>query len=127
MPEHIFIALLIPIVAAGFVPLTARAVGQRIGWFVLLIPVFLFGYFASFLGSVDVTHIRHSWAWVPTLGIELALTLDGLSLLFALLITGIGALVVFYSLYYMGPEEDLGKFYMYILLFMGAMLGVVLI
>ena len=40
MPEHIFIALLIPIVAAGFVPLTARAVGQRIGWFVLLIVAF---------------------------------------------------------------------------------------
>ena len=127
MPEHLLIALLAPIAAGGFVPLLARAVGRRVGWLVLLVPALLFAYFASFLGSVDAAYIRHTWSWVPTLGIELSLALDGLSLLFALLITGIGTLVVFYAQYYMSPDDDLGKFYMYILLFMGAMLGVVLV
>src|SRR5690606_27524434 len=51
----------------------------------------------------------------------------GLSLLFTLLISGIGLLVVLYSIYYLDEERDaLQRFYVYLLLFMGAMLGVVL-
>ncbi|WP_449463716.1 proton-conducting transporter transmembrane domain-containing protein, partial [Streptococcus suis] len=51
---------------------------------------------------------------------------DGLGLLFALLITGIGSLVVLYSISYLNQEEQLGHFYCYLLIFMSAMLGVVL-
>lgn len=66
-------------------------------------------------------------SWIPTLGIDFAVRLDGLALLFALIISGIGFLVVLYSIYYMAKErEALGNFYAYLLLFMGAMLGVVL-
>ena len=54
------------------------------------------------------------------------LYLDGLSILFSLLITGIGSLVVLYSIGYLSKSEQLGNFYCYLLLFMGAMLGVVL-
>ncbi|HEY8530727.1 MAG TPA: proton-conducting transporter membrane subunit, partial [Limnochorda sp.] len=59
-------------------------------------------------------------------GLELSLRLDGWSLLFALLISGIGTLVLLYSRFYLGPEEDHPKFVLYLLLFMGSMLGVVL-
>lgn len=68
-----------------------------------------------------------SLPWISSMGIDFSLKIDGLGLLFALLITGIGALVVLYSIYYLSPEkEKLNTFYIYLLLFMGAMLGVVL-
>lgn len=66
-------------------------------------------------------------SWVPSLDINFNLYVDGLSLLFSLLITGIGTLVILYSVFYLSKtKEKLNNFYVYILLFMGAMLGVVL-
>ncbi|UTW69964.1 hypothetical protein KHA80_03905 [Anaerobacillus sp. HL2] len=63
----------------------------------------------------------------PSLDINFTVYLDGLGLLFALLITGIGSLVVLYSIYYLSKnKEPLNNFYVYLLMFMGAMLGVVL-
>jgi multicomponent K+:H+ antiporter subunit A len=66
------------------------------------------------------------WEWVPQLGLELALRWDGLSFLFALLITAIGSLVIAYSRWYLGPDEYSPRFYGLLLAFMGAMLGIVL-
>ncbi|MEW6624199.1 MAG: hydrogen gas-evolving membrane-bound hydrogenase subunit E [Bacillota bacterium] len=63
--------------------------------------------------------------WVPSLGINFSLYLDGLSLLFALIITGVGFVVVVYSIFYLSSKENLTNFYVFILVFMGAMLGVV--
>ena len=70
--------------------------------------------------------VLQSWPWVPELGLTLAFRLDGLSLLFAGLITGIGLLVVVYAHCYLGPSDSAGKFYSLMMLFMAAMLGVVL-
>jgi multicomponent K+:H+ antiporter subunit A len=64
--------------------------------------------------------------WVPDAGLNIGLRLDGLALLFALLITGIGVLIVLYAAYYLGPDDPAGKFYALLMLFMAAMLGVVL-
>jgi multicomponent K+:H+ antiporter subunit A len=64
--------------------------------------------------------------WVPDIGLNIGLRLDGLALMFALLITGIGVLVVLYAGYYLGPRDPAGKFYGLLMLFMAAMLGVVL-
>ena len=64
--------------------------------------------------------------WMPHFGMNFNLFVDGLGLLFSLLITGIGSLVVLYSIGYLSKSEQLGNFYCYLLLFMGAMLGVVL-
>jgi len=66
------------------------------------------------------------WPWVPGIGLNLALRLDALSLLFALLITGIGVLIIVYAYYYLAPEDSAAKFYSLMMLFMAAMLGVVL-
>ena len=58
--------------------------------------------------------------WIPSFGINFTAYVDGLGLLFALLITGIGSLVVLYSIYYLSKErEQLGPFYVYLLMFMG--------
>lgn len=65
--------------------------------------------------------------WVPSLGIHFTARLDGLSMLFSLMITGIGVLVILYSIFYLDKNnEKLNNFYFYLLMFMGAMLGVVL-
>ena len=67
-----------------------------------------------------------STAWIPAVGLELAFRLDGLGLLFALMILIIGLLVVLYARYYLAERDPMGRFYAYLLLFMGSMLGVVL-
>ena len=65
-------------------------------------------------------------AWIPTLGVELSWWVDGLGLLFALLITGIGGLVFIYASSYLAGDQQLSRFYLYLLLFMAFMLGLVL-
>ena len=99
----------------------------HMGWPVLIVPALLFSYFASLIPAVSQRNMVSGYVpWIPSLDIGFNLYLDGLSLLLTLLITGIGVLVVFYSIYYMDKKEDLNRFYLYLLMFMGAMLGVVL-
>ncbi len=64
--------------------------------------------------------------WVESLGLALSFRLDGLAFLFALLILIIGMLVIFYARYYLSEERHLDRFFLLLMLFMGAMLGVVL-
>lgn len=100
----------------------------HIGWYILAVPLILFACFASRISSIRAGEsVIVSIPWIPSLGIDLTLYLDGLSLLFSLLITGIGSLVVLYSIYYLDPfKEAVHHFYAYLLLFMAAMLGAVL-
>jgi multicomponent K+:H+ antiporter subunit A len=70
--------------------------------------------------------IRETVSWVPSLGLNLILRIDGFAWMFAVLVTVIGALVSLYARYYMSPEDPVARFYAFFLLFMGAMLGVVL-
>ncbi|MEJ7137680.1 monovalent cation/H+ antiporter subunit A [Amphibiibacter pelophylacis] len=70
--------------------------------------------------------VLYSLPWVPDLGLSLSLRLDALSLLFALLISGIGVLIVIYAHGYLGRDDPAGKFFSTMMLFMAAMLGVVL-
>jgi multicomponent K+:H+ antiporter subunit A len=69
---------------------------------------------------------RERQPWIPSLGLDLVFQVDGISWMFAMLVTGIGALVVLYARYYMSPEDPVARFYSAFLAFMGAMLGVVL-
>ncbi|MGD6804352.1 Na+/H+ antiporter subunit A [Rossellomorea vietnamensis] len=122
-------AIISPFLAAILVPLLYKKLRSiHTGWFVLILPAVLFLYFFQFLGiTADGNTIKETAEWMPSFGINFTAYVDGLSLLFALLITGIGALVVLYSIYYLSKEkEQLHNFYVYLLLFMGAMLGVVL-
>ncbi|GAB2576930.1 monovalent cation/H+ antiporter subunit A [Nitrincola alkalisediminis] len=67
-----------------------------------------------------------SMNWVPALGMNLSFRMDGLAFLFALLILGIGLLIILYARYYLSAKDSMGKFYAYLILFMTAMLGIVL-
>ncbi|MDI5890695.1 monovalent cation/H+ antiporter subunit A [Halomonas rhizosphaerae] len=65
-------------------------------------------------------------SWLPALGLDVAFRLDGLGLLFALLITGIGCLILLYARYYFEGSDTSARFFTLVLLFMAAMLGIVL-
>ena len=122
-------AVLSPFLLAVIVPILYKLFRRvHTGWFVLFLPLILFVYFIGKLPLVsDGGRIKQTVNWIPSLGINFDIVLDGLSLLFVLLITGIGTLVILYSIYYLSKEkEKLHNFYVYLLLFMGAMLGVVL-
>src|SRR5690625_208655 len=119
-------AVLAPLVIAFFIPMISKMKHKiHTGIFVLLVPLLIFTYFIQFVGK-GFSPVNHSYNWIPSLSIQLDFFLDGLSLLFVLLISGIGSLVVLYSIYYLHTSERLNHFYVYLLLFMTAMLGIVL-
>lgn len=115
-------------IAALFVPFLYKKIsGIHTGWFVLAVPVALVGIYATFLPDVSKGQTFISKVdWIPSLDISVISYMDGLSLLFSLLITFIGSLVVLYSIFYLDKtREQLHNFYVYLLLFMTAMLGIV--
>ncbi len=70
--------------------------------------------------------LRWSAHWVVQLGLGFGFRMDGLAWVFALLICGIGALIVLYAAYYLDRDDPVPRFFCLLLLFMGAMLGIVL-
>ncbi|MCY4078895.1 MAG: proton-conducting transporter membrane subunit [Caldilineaceae bacterium] len=89
-----------------------------------------------FSGSDATTHgdngflqnsaiITEQYRWIETLGLELSFRLDGLSLLFGLIISGVGAAVALYTHYYLENDERQGYFYLTLFAFMASMLGLV--
>ncbi|RAS78182.1 Na+/H+ antiporter subunit A [Priestia endophytica] len=124
---HLFV--LSPFLFAILIPFLYRYVRKvHTGWFVLVLPVALFLYFLQFIKlTSNGEEVIRTFEWIPSLDINFTLHVDGLGLLFALLITGIGSLVILYSIYYLSKDKEaLHNFYVYLLFFMGAMLGVVL-
>jgi len=77
----------------------------------------------------DISHgkvIRADMPWAPALGLQFTLRMDGFAWLFALIVSGMGALIVLYARYYMSPEDPVPRFFSFFQAFMAAMLGVVL-
>ncbi len=70
--------------------------------------------------------IQAELQWLPQLGLSASFFLDGLGLLFACMITGVGLLIILYARFYLSGDDPMGQFYTYLLLFQGAMLGIVL-
>ena len=69
--------------------------------------------------------IRAEIAWLPQLGLSVSFFLDGLGLLFAGMILGMGLLIILYARFYLSGDDPMGQFYTFLLLFQGAMLGIV--
>ncbi|NWC92924.1 MULTISPECIES: monovalent cation/H+ antiporter subunit A [unclassified Pseudomonas] len=70
--------------------------------------------------------IREEFMWLPSLGLNFVLRMDGFAWLFSMLVLGIGTLVALYARYYMSPEDPVPRFFAFFLAFMGAMLGLVI-
>lgn len=92
-----------------------------------VVPLGVFLYFLQYITPIsNGKTIIQNISWLPSFGVNLNFTLDGLSLIFALLISGIGFLVFAYASEYLKGHAYLDRFYGYLGLFMSAMLGVVL-
>ena len=107
----------------AFQPGRRRSVGWLAGGGALLGLVLLAG-MAPRVFAGEVLQSRH--AWLPSLGLDFLLRVDGLAWMFALLVLLIGALVVLYAVYYLDAKDSPVRFFGYLSLFMGSMLGVVL-
>ena len=121
-------AVLSGFIVAALAPLAHRLQPRLSGWILALLPAALFVWFASYIPAVGYHHevVLHSWTWIPSLGISLSFRLDGLSLLFALLISGIGFFIVSYAGRYLEGHRDQARLYVLLLCFMASMLGLVL-
>jgi multicomponent Na+:H+ antiporter subunit A len=71
-------------------------------------------------GEIPAFHAE----WVPSLGLAWAFRVDGLANLLVLLVAGIGALVTLYAGAYLRGHPGRGRFFAFLLVFMGAMLGI---
>ncbi|QPC87177.1 putative monovalent cation/H+ antiporter subunit A [Mesorhizobium sp. NBSH29] len=121
------LALALPFLGALAAPFLTRALKHNAAWLLALLPLWNFFYFASLLGTVSSGQtIKGGYSWIPSLNVNLSWYLDGLSLTFALLITGIGTLIMLYSGGYLKGHAQQGRFFSFMLMFMGAMQGLVL-
>jgi len=120
-------AILSTFVLAALAPWVHRLTGRFSGWVLALLPAALFVYFLSFVPEISAGEVVVLVTpWMPGLDIQLSFLVDGLSLLFALLISGIGFFIISYAGRYLEGDRDLGRFYVIMLSFMGSMLGLVL-
>jgi multicomponent K+:H+ antiporter subunit A len=111
-------------VVAMFLPVNARNAEAWLAGAVTLGSLAITGAFYSAVARGGV--VRAAFAWLPTYGLDFALRLDGYAWLFAVVVTGIGVLIVVYARYYMSPRDPVPRFFSFLLAFMGSMLGVVL-
>ncbi|BBF91559.1 monovalent cation/H+ antiporter subunit A [Blastochloris tepida] len=127
MSVLIVLALMALLAGAALAPVAARfgrvrasqtAAAALIGALALLAPLAP--------GVLSGQVVVASWSWLPEWGLDLAFRFDGLSLLFALLILGIGLLIVLYASYYLPVADRMGRFLGLLLVFAAGMLGIVL-
>jgi multicomponent K+:H+ antiporter subunit A len=120
--------VMLPFLGAFLPPLVERVTGNRtlLACGAAALPALALALLFNPARKVFAGETLHSTlSWIPSLDLSLAFRLDGLALLFAILVLGIGLLVILYARYYLSAKEKAGRFYAYLLLFMGAMLGVV--
>src|SRR5690606_22357121 len=119
-------AILVPFLVGLFFFLLGNR-GKRIAIVSVVLPLTLFIYFLTLLPYTENNESYvFQYKWISAMGIHPDFTLDGLSMLLSLMITGIGTLIFLYACNYLKGDPDLNRFLSYLCVFMGAMLGVVL-
>jgi multicomponent K+:H+ antiporter subunit A len=109
---------------AALLPTNGRSTEAWLAGWVALASLILFC--MAYPAVADGGVIRHEIEWLPGLGLNFVLRMDGFAWMFAMLVTGIGFLVVLYARYYLSPSDPASRFFSLLLAFMGAMLGIVL-
>jgi len=118
---------LLPLISSIFVPLTARLSEKARNYFVVVITLVTAALAFSLVPAVyfgDAETFSLSTAWIPS-GINAGVFIDPLSVLFAVLVAFFGVIIAVYSLGYMKGEEGLTRYYFFLLLFIGSMIGLV--
>ena len=127
MQMSLMATILAALAAGAVAPLLVDRAPRIAGWLLAIVPAAIaIWLFAQVPRVVDQGPIRETVDWVPALELRASFQLDGLGMLFALLISGIGALVVIYAAGYLAGDRRLGRFYLFLFSFMAAMLGIVL-
>lgn len=121
-----FLIILISFIASASVPLFYR-IGPKFARIVMpAVPMIIFLYFSSlYSGVISGDNIRLSIPWFTALDVNFSFYIDGLGLLFSLLISGIGFVVFLFATGYMKGDSLEPRFFIYLYIFMGAMIGVV--
>ncbi|UIR56260.1 putative monovalent cation/H+ antiporter subunit A [Sphingobacterium sp. SRCM116780] len=122
----LFTVLLGLITSSLIVPF-GKFIKTKLGITLAFIPLLLFLYYLQYIPLINLgkSYTQHI-SWIPSLGINFDFRLDGLSLLFSLLITGIGTCIFFYAKSYLKNDPYIDRFFGYLCMFMSAMLGLVL-
>ena len=119
--------LLAPFLMALLAPLIVRETGAAAGWILAIVPAGIFAALATMIGEVAGGRIvRFGIGWVPALDLRFDFLIDGLSLTFCLVVSGIGAFILIYAGSYLKTHRQLGRFMAILLAFTGSMLGLVL-
>jgi multicomponent K+:H+ antiporter subunit A len=125
--NSLIIIVLLPFFSAPFVAFLGarwRPAAAGVAVLVALACLLLLGIAAW---GADLSHAQvASFSWIPLIGLDFAFRLDGLSLLFSGIILIIGLLIIVYAQYYLAPGDSPARFFASLMLFMGAMLGIVL-
>jgi multicomponent Na+:H+ antiporter subunit A len=119
-------AVLLLFAAAALAPWLVRRFGGRAGWLLAPAPVLSAIPVVRALPLAPGDAVLERLSWTPGFGVALGFRLDGLAAVFALLICGIGALILIYAGGYLGADRRLGRLLATLLVFLGAMLGLVL-
>jgi multicomponent Na+:H+ antiporter subunit A len=120
--------LLLHLIGAVLAPVLVRFWGRTAFLVLALVPAVTFGRLLAELAAVTGGgDVRETTSWVPALDLQISLRLDPLSLTFALLVTGVGALVLVYcARYFERGDDGMGRFAGNLVAFAGSMLGLVL-
>ena len=123
----LIVLLLLPFVGsclAGVLPHNARNAESVLAGIVALVGTVQVAMLYPQIADGGV--IREEILWLPSMGLNVVLRMDGFAWLFSLLVLGIGTLVSLYARYYMSPQDPVPRFFAFFLAFMGAMLGLVM-
>jgi multicomponent Na+:H+ antiporter subunit A len=119
-------AILVPFAFALAAPVLCRRLGPRSGWILAGAPAIAAWPAVSRLPFEPGLAFVEVLQWAPGFGVSLAFRMDGLAATFALMVTGVGVPLLIYAAGYLGNDPRLGRFMAALLVFQGAMLGVVL-
>lgn len=124
---NLLLVALIPFLGAALPSLCVRLGRTAPAWAAAAVAGLALALIIPTVPAVFAGETLHAhWAWLPALGLNLSFRLDGLSLMFVLLILLMGLLIIMYARYYLSPRDPMGRFYGFLLMFMGSMLGIVL-
>jgi len=123
----LMLLIILPFLGSGVIGFFRSTAKNNEAWFAGSLALFLLLLTIILFPSVmDGQAVRLDIDWLPQWGLNFTLRVDGFALLFLLLITGIGLLVVIYARYYMDPADPVPRFFSFLLAFMGSMTGIVM-
>jgi NADH-quinone oxidoreductase subunit L len=129
LPYAPWLVWTIPMVSSLVIPVIAKLGGKARDYFAVLASLVTTVIALSMVPDVyfnTVSSPESTISWIPTLGITAGVLIDPLSILFTSLIAFVGLVVVIYSLGYMKGEEGLTRYYFFMLIFIGSMIGLVI-